>query len=67
MRIIIVDLRSELRTDVSTGTERIRLELELNPGATEPSRLGLSFSPQELFALFETLETVQAKIDQLCS
>jgi len=55
----------ELLTDVRTEEERVRLCLGLSNG--QQSNLSLSFTPDQLCSLFEKLESVQKKLDQICS
>ena len=66
----------KLLTNVVTGEERIRLSLTLNqqvasddanPNYSAPVVEQLSFAPDQLFGLFGQLETVQKRIDKICS
>jgi len=76
---VVSDLQGvdyKLLTNVVTGEERIRLSLTLNqqvasddanPNYSAPVVEQLSFAPDQLFGLFEQLETVQKRIDKICS
>ena len=70
----------EILTDIVTGVERINLKFDLNhPRSADvfsrsadvtSARLQtaeLTFTPDQLFALYDQLEAVQKRIDKICS
>jgi len=62
------DVHYEILTDVATGEERLLIDFHLAPDNNSPkSSTKLSFTPEQLFLLFQQLETVQKKIDKLCA
>jgi len=76
----VKDVNYEILTDIVTGVERINLKFDLNhPRSADvfsrsadvtSARLQtaeLTFTPDQLFALYDQLEAVQKRIDKICS